>query len=170
MLTLLSPAPRVNRARRVWPFALALAISTTALEGGIRAEPEHPLGRRSPQLERLFTPPAAPQGTYEVYESSTPIADLAATLRARDPSPRPGAWELRNTGAGDAFGAEGAYDRARLALLLEGRSITTVRGSLRETDGSVTAYTLLSPYPDAELSALRAGTMTIVFHVPRRRR
>ena len=128
------------------------------------------LGSRSPQLERLFAPPAAPAGLYEVYECDSPIEELANAFRRLDAGAHAGAWEPKRLGAGDAFGAEGAYDRARLALLLGGGRIATVRGSLRSPDGSVTSYTLLSPYPDAALTRLQTGTMTIVFHVPRRAR
>jgi len=111
-------------------------------------------------------PPTAPPGAYEVYESTSGVERLAATLRARDPDPAEGAWKLARTGPGDAFGAEGLYDRARLALLVGGGRITVARGSLRGPDGSVTAYTLLSPYPNPAMTELRTGTMTIVLHVP----
>jgi hypothetical protein len=124
------------------------------------------LGARSPKLERLFTPFAVPPGMYEVYESVKPIERIAATLRSLDPAPARGAWDLQQTGPGDAFGAEASYNRVRLALLVGGGRITVARGSLRSSDGKVTAYTLLSPYPDPELTELRLGTMTIVFHLP----
>lgn len=165
MLTVVRPRGSVNRSAGLVLLACALAWAAPD------AQPiQPPLGTRSPRLERLFTPPAAPAGLYEVYERNVPIEELAAAFRRLDVRPRTGAWEPKRLGAGDAFGAEGAYDRARLALLLGGGRITTVRGSLHSPDGSVTAYTLLSPYPDAALTRLQTGTMTIVFHVPRQDR
>jgi hypothetical protein len=125
------------------------------------------LGRRAPELEDLFAPVGTPEGMYEVYESAAPIERIAKVLRALDLDPRPGAWELQRLGAGDAFGAEGSYNRVRMALLMGPRRLTVTRGSLRAEDGALTAFTLISPYPDRELRELRSGTMTIVFHVPR---
>jgi hypothetical protein len=125
------------------------------------------LGRRSPELESLFAPVGAPDGMYDVYESAHPVERIAKALRARDGDVRPGSWEPQRMGVGDAFGAEGSYNRVRMALLVGGGRLTVVRGSLRAEDGAITAFTLISPYPDPELHELRSGTMTIVFRVPR---
>jgi hypothetical protein len=100
-----------------------------------------------------------------VYRSPSPIEPLAAGLRALDPAPAPGAWEPARPEANTAFGQEGLYDRARLARLFNGKRVTVVRGSLTREGGRV-AYTLVSPYPDASLSTIVEGTMTIEFRVP----
>lgn len=163
MLTLWEPARRV---KNLAACAGAVLCTTVAMVPAQHRVGDAALGARSRALERLFTPLAAPPDAYEVYESDVGIDRLAAALRARDPRPSKGAWELTRTGPGDAFGAEGLYDRARLALLVGGGRITVARGSLRGANGSVTGYTLLSPYPDPALTELRTGTMTIVFHVP----
>jgi hypothetical protein len=125
------------------------------------------LGRSAAELKDLFAPVGTPGGMYDVYESAAPIERIAKALRARDVDPRPGAWDLQRLGAGDAFGAEGSYNRVRMALLVGGRRLAVARGSLRAEDGALTAFTLISPYPDSELRELRSGTMTIVFRVPR---
>jgi hypothetical protein len=104
---------------------------------------------------------------YEVYESRSPLERIASALRALDDDARPGSWNVQRLGAGDAFGAEGSYNRIRLAVLVGGRRLDVARGSIRDADGAVTAFTLISPYPDPELRELKPGTMTIVFHVPR---
>ena len=160
MLTLLGRSPSVKQAVRL----VAAAVLCVAFAPSRPADPF--LGTRSPALERLFTPPAVPRDLYEVYESPRSIEQLAAALRARDAAPHQGAWHVRQIGPGDAFGAEGSYDRARLAMLVGGRRISVARGSLRNADGTLTGFTLLSPYPDPTLSELRTGTMIIVFHVP----
>jgi hypothetical protein len=120
------------------------------------------LGRQAPELKNLFAPVGTPDGMYDVYESAAPIERIAKALRALDADARPGAWDLQRLGAGDAFGAEGSYNRVQMALLVGGRRLTVARGSLRAENGALTAFTLISPYPDRELRELRSGTMTIV--------
>jgi hypothetical protein len=102
-----------------------------------------------------------------VYESAESIGSLAEALRRRDAAWSEGAWKLQQLAPADAFGVEGPYDRWRLSRLYWGRRVQVVRGSLRSADGTMTAYTLLSPYPDPTLTSLLSGTMIIVFHVPR---
>jgi hypothetical protein len=123
--------------------------------------PDIDLGPEDQALTRLFTPVAAPPGTYAVYRVTTPIADLAAALRARDAAPAPGAWSATRPESHDAFGQAGLYDRYRLAQLFGGRRLTVVRGSLRR-QGLLRAYTLISPYPDPSLTRIESGTMVIV--------
>ena len=115
-----------------------------------------PLGTPDPALTRLFTPLAVPPGTYVVYTSTETIETLTARLRAQDPSPAPGAWKPSRPEAHGAFGQEGPYDRARLARLFNGKRVTVVRGSLLQ-DGQRLAYTLVSPYPDADAVPHRRG-------------
>jgi hypothetical protein len=52
------------------------------------------------------------------------------------------------------------YDRFALAELFGGRRVTLARGSL-SVGGYRTAYTLISPYPDATFSRIVDGTMVI---------
>jgi hypothetical protein len=157
-----------------WPSAkLAAALQSSnpaPARPSVRSNqtfPERLLGRRAPELNDLFAPVGAPEGMYEVYESAAPIDRIAKGLRALDVDPRPGAWELQRLGAGDAFGAEGSYNRVQMALLVGGRRLTVARGSLRAADGALTAFTLISPYPDPAMRALRSGTMTIVTRLAR---
>jgi len=124
-----------------------------------------PLGTPNHALTRLFTPLAAPPGTYVVSISTEAIETLAARLREQDPSPSPGAWMPARPEASGAFGQEGLYDRARLARLFNGKRVTVVRGSLVQ-QGQRLAYTLVSPYPDPTLSHIVEGTMVIEFRVP----
>lgn len=159
MLTLVSYAVGVKAA--VLAVVAALSVANPPVQG-----PDVQPGTRSPAHERLFTPVSAPAGMYEAYEAEVAIERLAAALRDQDPAPSKGAWEIQKSGPGDAFGAEGPYDRARLAMLVGGRRISVARGSLRDESGSLVGYTLLSPYPDPTLSELRDGTLIIRVHVP----
>jgi hypothetical protein len=123
------------------------------------------LGPQDDALRVLFTPAPFPKGTFVVHRTPEVIGRLAARLRAVDPSPAPGAWEVERAGVFDAFGSEGPYDKARLARLFGGTSPWVVRGSLVTTGGR-RALTLIAPYPDAALSTLRQGTMVIVTKLP----
>jgi len=155
------------RAMRVVALA-AVAVALMGLAGGGtqgRAADPHPdLGVRDERLARLFTPAAAPRGTYEVFRSPRPIEVLVAELRALDPSPVADAWKIGRLGPGDAFGSAGAYDAPKLARLYVESSPLVARGSLRSAEG-VVGYTLIAPWPDAALATLQPGTMTIVVHV-----
>jgi hypothetical protein len=155
---------QVARASWIMPLGLAVLLGSA----GMAVEPgPDVLGTPDPALARLFTPQAVPAGTYLVYRSARKIEDLTASLRARDSSPAPGAWEPTRPEAHGAFGEEGNFDRARLARLFNGKRVTVVRGSL-VLDGSRVAYTLVSPYPDPSLSAILDGTMVVEFRLPHR--
>jgi len=171
MLTLLSRAVTVKAAAVCFLVgAIAgfpVGLSGERLTGGPPKPALDLLGRPSPELKELFAPVGQPDHMYEVYESRSPLERIASALRALDDDARPGSWNVQRLGAGDAFGAEGSYNRIRLALLVGGRRLDVARGAIRDTDGAVAAFTLISPYPDPELRELKPGTMTIVFHVPR---
>jgi hypothetical protein len=125
------------------------------------------LGPEDDALRVLFTPAPFPPGTFVVHRTAEMIGGLAARLRALDPAPAPGAWDVERAGVFDAFGSEGPYDKARLARLFGGTSPSVARGSLVTAAGR-RAVTLISPYPEASLSSLRRGTMVIVTKLPLR--
>ena len=125
------------------------------------------LGRNDDGLRRLFTPATFPPGTFTVHRSDERIERLAARLRALDPAPVAGAWRVDGAGVFDAFGAEGPYDKPRLARLFGGSSPSVARGTLVTATGRL-AFTLLSPCPDQSLSSLRPGTMVIATKLPSR--
>jgi len=141
--------------------AVGLAI---CVAGVATASPGPDLGVKDGQLTRLFTPLAAPRGTYEVYRSPRPIAVLAAELRALDAAPVADAWKVAPLGPADAFGSGGPYDAPKLARRYLGTVPLVARGSLRTPEGLV-GYTLIAPWPDPTLERLQSGTMVIVVHV-----
>ena len=116
-------------------------------------------------LRLAFTPATFAAGSFEVHHSAEAIARLAARLRALDPSPAAGAWQIERAGVFDAFGGEGPYDKARLARLFGGSSPSVARGTL-VTMGGRRAFTLIAPCPDPSLSSLGPGTMVIVTRLP----
>ena len=101
-----------------------------------------------PPLAALFTPPRPEVGRYEVCTTADGI-DQAA-----------GGGDTEDLGALDAFGASGSYDRARLARLYGGRRVRVARRWAQHGNQFV-ASTYVSPYPDAQLKQLQAGTMVI---------
>ena len=123
------------------------------------------IGPSDDALQRAFTPATFAAGSFAVHRSAETIARLAARLRALDPAPAPGAWDVERAGVFDAFGGDGPYDKARLARLFGGSSPTVARGTLVTAAGR-RAFTLISPCPDASLSSLRPGTMVIVTRLP----
>jgi hypothetical protein len=142
-----------------WRAAVA-ALAVTLGAAGLLARATPDLGARDRALERQFTPIAAPDGAYVVSTVETSITQLAAELRSLDGAPAPGAWQVTQAEAHEAFGQAGLYDRFRLAELFGGQRLSVVRGSLA-AGGYRTAYTLISPHPDGALSRIVHGTMVI---------
>lgn len=146
--------------------ALSTAIAPGAL--GAMSGPEVPLpGVAAPELARLFTPAHVPEGTYQVAVLEDGIAGALGRVRAALPAgfrtgDPPGAWQAVLLDSLDAFGRAGTYDRARLAQLYRGRTVTVVRGPIERDGRVVGALTLFSPYPDATLTRLEPGTLAIL--------
>jgi hypothetical protein len=148
-----------------------LALASNGSAAGPHGQP-HPAVSLPPQigppdegLRLAFTPATFAAGSFEVHYSAEAIARLAARLRALDPSPAAGAWQVERAGVFDAFGGEGPYDKARLARLFGGSSPSVARGTL-VTMGGRRAFTLIAPCPDPSLSSLGPGTMVIVTRLP----
>lgn len=123
------------------------------------------LGSEDRAYRELFTPSSSPPGTFAVYRSAEDLTSLAARLRALDAHPAAGAWDVEKTGVFDAFGAEGPYDKGRLARLFGGSSPRAARGSLVMPPARV-AVALISPYPDLAITSLQRGTLVIVTRLP----
>jgi hypothetical protein len=148
-------------------LVIARPSACQAQAGEAQAGPALPLdlGPEDRAYRELFTPSSSPPGTFAVYRSAEPITTLAARLRALDLNPAAGAWEVEKTGVIDAFGAEGPYDKGRLARLFGGSSPRAARGALVTPPGRV-AVALVSPYPDLAITSLQQGTLVIVTRLP----
>ena len=158
--------------RRLVVVGLGLMLAGTATPIGAGQAPSigwlpSEVGPPDDTLRLLFTPASFPAGTFSVHRSAEPIGRLAGLFKAADPAPAEGAWRVEHAGVFDAFGAEGPYDKPRLALLFGGASPSVARGSFATATGRL-ALTLISPYPNASLDSLREGTMVIVTKLPRR--
>ena len=117
------------------------------------------LQQADPALTALFTPPRPILGAYEVSVSSEPIETVV----------RDGAHygAIESLEPLDAFGSAGRYDRAALARLYGGSRPRVTHGWRRD-GGRFESLTLISPYPDATLTRLNAGTLIIRFILPDR--
>jgi hypothetical protein len=108
-------------------------------------------------LAGLFAPTRPQFGTYEVCTTDEMPARVLAGEGFQ-------AAEPERLEVLDALGAAGNYDRARAAQLFNGRRIDVRRG-WRIVDGRFESMTTLSPYPDASLTSVHEGTLTIRWSV-----
>ena len=106
-----------------------------------------------PTLAVLWTPARPQLGRYEVCTSPRPLTEIA--------SPD---WEIETVPPLDAFGTAGAFDKAALARLYGGRWPSVARGWIAG-NGRFEAITLVSPYPNRQLTALEPGTLIIRYFV-----
>ena len=113
----------------------------------------------------LFTPvghghsygiAVTPAGLDEVLEELGADQTLVRT---------PGAWTVRFESATDVFGTAGRYNRWLLARLYGSRQVRVARGARADRGRVVEAWTLVSPYPSADLRTLHPGTMRLILKV-----
>jgi hypothetical protein len=136
----------------VKPLGLALVIAGATLAGAPVAN-EIPDARCDEGLTKLWTPLRPQLGRYEVCTSPQPLSALAG----------PG-WLVETLPPLDALGGAGPYRRPAVARVYGGRQPAVARGWV-ERDGRVVSITLISPYPNRDLTALEPGTLIIRYHV-----
>jgi hypothetical protein len=119
----------------------------------------------APPFIRLFAP-AAHQDAYRAAVSADSLDAVLASL-ADDPAlvRAPGAWTPQAVAAWDAFGRSGRYDRWKLARLYGARQPRVARGARVEAGRPTESWTLVSPYPSADLGRLEPGTLLIVVRI-----
>ena len=133
--------------------AAALAACLPLLALGARADAQTDQLVCDDALAVLWTPRHPQLGRYEVCTTSRPLLEIAKPE-----------WTIETMPAPDAFGAAGAYDRAAVARLYGGRYPSVAHGWLDE-NGRFQAVTLVSPYPNRQLTALEPGTLVIRYYV-----
>jgi hypothetical protein len=136
-------------------------VTLEAEQGAGRSEPFEAC---NPALTALFTPAHPQVGRYEVCTIVDPIETVAESH-----------WQVDTLEPLDAFGSAGLYDRFALSRLYGGRRVRVARGwrqsvgSARDRhDGAFESITLISPYPNASLTALEPGTMIVRLIISRR--
>ena len=161
------------------------AVGAAALAGVVSVASGVSLGQDAPALGAPATPPdsaarwqetpdhvarfvARPyRDAYRAFVSPLRLGEVLRTIAPdRDSLHAPGAWTARPESPLDAFGTGGTYDRWKMARLFGSRQPEVARGP-RVRDGIVEeSWTLVSPYPAADLSRLEGGTLLIVLRVP----
>jgi hypothetical protein len=114
---------------------------------------------------RLFAP-AGHGDSYGISVTPTGLNEVLKAMSADQTLVRPpGAWEARDESATDAFGTAGLYNRWLLARLYGSRQVRVARGARADRGRVVEAWTLISPYPSADLRVLHPGTMRLILNV-----
>jgi hypothetical protein len=123
--------------------------------------------REATAYRPLLAPPGDRGSAYRFYVSPLDLEAILTLLRA-DPAlvRTPGAWEARPTAPLDAFGQAGVYDRSAMVRVYGARQPRVARGARREGNQVVESWILISPYPDAPLRRLEAGTLLVVLRLP----
>ena len=111
----------------------------------------------------------APFGHADAYGIAVTSKGLDEVLKDVDADQAlvrtPGAWAVRNESATDAFGTAGSYNRWLLTRLYGSRQVRVARGARADRGRVVEAWTLISPYPSADLRTLHPGTMRLILNV-----
>ena len=140
----------------------AILIAAAALVHGA----DRVAWRDAPEYVRLFAP-ANQRKSHSISVTDAPLADVLAQVTA-DPAAvaAPGSWQPRNESPQDAFGTAGLYNRWRAARVYGSGQPRVARGARMDRGRIVEAWTLVSPYPSADLAALHPGTMRLILKVP----
>lgn len=111
----------------------------------------------------------APAAHREAYRAAVSPLGLDAVLEALAADPAllrsPGAWTARAHLPADAFGRSRPYDRWTLARLYGSRQPRVARGARTDGGRVIESWTLVSPYPTADLARLDEGTLLIVLGI-----
>ena len=110
----------------------------------------------------LFTPARPQLGHYEVLATSDALPQALEGERKAEPDAT--GWTVEEAAPLDAFGSAGNYDRAALSRLFGGRQARVAHGMIQQ-NGRVVALTLISPYPEPDMSRLNPGTLIIRFTI-----
>ena len=164
-----------RRFRATVCAASVLAGATTALLGAQDLSPlpgpsnsaPAAVWREAPEYVALFAPPLY-RHAYQAFVSTLRL-DRAVQLVTGEEAARavaaPGSWQARLEHPLDAFGSGGTYDRWAVLRLYGSQRPTVARGP-RGTAGIVDqSWTLISPFPSADLATLDSGTLLIVLRV-----
>lgn len=149
-------------------------LGVAMLAGVLPADPPSPVGyggasavvwRDAPDYVVLFAP-ANQRHAYTIAVTPTSL-DSVLVEAAADPMavPAPGAWQPRGESAEDALGTAGTYNRWLVAHLYGSRQPRVARGARMDRGRVFEAWTLISPYPSADLRTLHPGTMRLILKV-----
>ena len=141
-------------------IAASLVVAPAPLDGA-----DAVVWREAAEYIQLVAP-AHQQPAYSVSVTSAALTDVLAQVAA-DPAAveTPGAWQPRNELPQDALGTAGAYNRWLVTRLYGSRQPRVARGARMDRGRVVEAWTLISPYPSADLRTLHPGTMRLILRI-----
>ena len=123
------------------------------------------LWQEAAEYVSLFAP-AGHADSYGIAVTPAGLDDVLKELSVDQTLVRtPGAWAVRYESATDVFGTAGRYNRWLLARLYGSRQVRVARGARADRGRVVEAWTLISPYPSADLRTLHPGTMRLILNV-----
>ena len=121
--------------------------------------------REAAEYVSLFAP-TVHADSYGIAVTSAGLDEVLKELDADQMLVRtPGAWAVRAESATDAFGTAGRYNRWLLSRLYGSRQVRVARGARADRGRVVEAWTLISPYPSADLRTLHPGTMRLILSI-----
>lgn len=149
---------------------LTVARLPGTVAGAQASGPSGPAWHPAPAHLALLTP-SRHRDAYSAFASPEPLERaledaLASVPPGVAPLRGPGRWVSRRIAGADAFGTGSAYDRWQLVRLYGARGPRVARGAIVRDDGPVEMWTFVSPYPDAALGRLEAGTLLLVLRLP----
>jgi hypothetical protein len=165
---------RFHRSRQHRSIVLVRPIAVSVLGWSLAslalvAAPWLSFAREAVDLRAMFVPWHAPAWRFDVLVADEPIRDVTKRMQVLAGesvgSSAADAWAIERPEPFDAFGADGHYDRYRLARLFHGRRPEVARGPLVREGRLVGSATLISPYPNPDLTTLHDGTMIVLTFV-----
>jgi hypothetical protein len=124
--------------------------------------------REAPEYVALFAPRLV-RDAYRTFVSTVSLEQavrVAAADEAAIAVAAPGAWRPSPENPLDAFGLGGPYDRGTLARLYGSHRPTVARGPRGRSGTVEESWTLISPFPSADLERIHQGTLLLILRVP----
>lgn len=130
--------------------------------GGAGAAPQW---REAPAYVVLFAP-VNERASFSAAVSHASLDDILAHVNEDATAGQaPGSWHARSEAAADAFGTAGLHNRWLLKRLFGSRQVQVARGTRLDRGRVVESWTLISPYPSADLRTLQPGTLRLVLRI-----
>ena len=153
-------------------FLLVLLLGLSSPAGG-RPPSAHSFGgagavaqwREVPAYVVLFAP-LNERASYSAAVSRASLDAILAHVNEDAAAGRaPGSWHAGSEPPADAFGTAGLHNRWLLKRLFGSRQVQVARGTRLDRGRVVESWTLISPYPSADLRTVQPGTLRLVLRI-----
>lgn len=140
-------------------LALLLGPHSPVGEGQARMVPQW---REAPAYVVLCAP-VNERASYRAAVSRASLDDILAHIKEDAAAGQaPGSWHAGSEPPADAFGTAGLHNRWQLKRLFGSRQVRVARGTRLDRGRVVESWTLISPYPSADLRSVQPGTLRLV--------